>query len=954
MFKQERLYGVALAILAAAFLANAQAFGDDPARVPQVPDLKVEKYTLANGLEVVLHQDHTTPIVGVNLWYKVGSKNEKAGRTGFAHLFEHLMFQGSKHHDSEYFGPIEKIGAVINGSTNTDRTNYFETLPSNALELALWLESDRMGFLLPALTQAKLDNQRDVVKNERRQRVDNVPYGQSAEKLDEALYPSDHPYHHSVIGSMADLSSASLEDVSAFFRTYYAPNNASLVIAGDIDITATKALVEKYFGPIPRGPEVARLATSVPKLEGPKHLTMTDRVTLPMTRLVWPSVPRGHEDEVALDVLSTVLGGLEKENRLYRALVYDRQLANRVGATHQANAVSGEFDVFLLARPGQSLDDLVKITESEIARLKAEGPTEDEIRKANNAEESALVLGLQASERKADFLNQMNVDYGDPLAYKAELKKQFSVTIADLKRVANKYLTADRVRLDVTPGPPTPRAPEVTVDASKQAPIVNPPAIAVKDSFDRSLMPKVDEAPKFAPPPVVRRKLSNGLEIVVAERHALPILSLSLVVKGGETLVPAEKQGLSSLSASLLSEGTTTRDSLKLAGELAEIGARLQTMGGLETSSVSITTLTKHTAKALELYGDVLLHPAFPEKELKRLLLQRLAGIKARADQPAAVGQLVFDRVLYGDGHPYGRPSQGTLASVGTLSRDDILSFYEKVYQPNNASLIVVGDTSPDAITAELEKALGAWKAGEATSKRSLPELPTAPKGVTIYLIDKPAAAQSFLALGEVGVSRKTEDYVPLTVMNAALGGQFSSRINLNLREDKGYSYGARSNFAFRLGPGPFLASGSVQTDVTREALVELIKEVTDVTGPRPLTDKEIAFAKDRIIRGFPGQFETTAEVASTLSQLAIYDLPADEFTTFPARVEAVTKAEVDRVARTYLHPDKIAIVVVGDRAKIEAKLKTLPNISGLTILDAEGNSIPSTPAAGTTEGGVK
>jgi len=935
-------YGRHAAALAAVALAltAAGARGDADDRAPQVPDLKVEKYTLPNGLDVILHVDRTTPNVGVNFWYKVGSKNEKAGRTGFAHLFEHLMFQGSKHHDKEYFGPIEKIGAQINGSTNNDRTNYFETLPANALELALWLESDRMGFLVPALTQAKLDNQRDVVKNERRQRVDNVPYGLPMEKLDEALYPADHPYHHSVIGSMADLSAASLSDVSAFFRTYYVPNNASLVIAGDLDVSKTKALVEKYFGGIPRGPEVDRLKPRPVKLDAPKHLKMTDRVTLPLARLVWPVVPRGHEDEPALDVLGAVLGQLDKENRLYRALIYDRQLAAQVQAANRASDLAGEFDVFVLARPGQSLDELVKLADVEIARMKAEGPTADEVRKAKNSDESALILGLQAPGRKADFLNQMNVEYGDPLAYKKEMTKLFAVTAEDVKRVANKYLTADRVRLDVTPGPPTPRDPETPVDKSKQAALESPPAAAVKDGFDRSEMPRVGPAPQYTPPSVTRRKLSNGLEVLVAERHELPILSLHLVVKGGETLVPADKQGLAGLTADLLTEGTASRDSLKLAGELAEIGAKLDANGGLETSSVSLTSLTKHTDKALELYSDVLLHPSFPERELNRLRLRSLAAIKARSDRPEAVGRLVFNRVLYGEKHSYGRPADGTLKSVAAITRDDAAGFYEKVYRPGNASLIVVGDVTPDAVTAALEKALGGWKGGEAP-KATLPEAQSLPKGVTVFLVDKPSAAQSYVALGEIGVPRRTEDYVPLMVLNAVVGGQFSSRMNLNLREDKGYTYGARSSFAFRQGPGPFTAGASVETSVTKPAVIELVKELTDVTGPRPVTPAEMEFAKDRIIRGFPGEFETTAEVAGTLAQLVIYDLPADEFTTYTDRVAAVKKADVDRVAKQYLHPDRMAIVVVGDRAKVEGPLKSLPFVKVVTVLDPEGNPLP-------------
>jgi zinc protease len=926
-------------------------------RQPQVPDLKVEKYTLDNGLEVILHQDHTTPVVGVNLWYKVGSKNEKKGRTGFAHLFEHLMFQGSQHHDTEYFGPLEKIGANINGSTNTDRTNYFESLPSNGLERALWLESDRMGFLVPALTQAKLDNQRDVVKNERRQRYDNQPYGQAPEKLDAALYPEDHPYHHSVIGSMADLSAASLADVSAFFRTYYSPNNASLVIAGDFDKDNAKALVEKYFGPLPRGPEVAKLKPWVPKLDAPKYLTMTDRVTLPMAEIVWPTVPHGHADESALDVLAAVLGQ-GKESRLFRALMYDRQLATRASAGHFNQSLSGEFSVSIMAKPGLKLDDLVQIADAEIRKLRDEGPTADEVRKAQNEQEASLIMGLQSAQRKADFLNANNVYDGDPLSYKADMKKLFAVTPADVKRVADQYLTANRVRLDVTPGKPTPRAPEVAVDAASQAPLQSPPVAQVKDTFDRSKMPQIGQTPGYTPPAVVRRKLSSGLEVLIAERHELPILTLRLVVKGGETLVPADKNGLAAMTASLLTEGTARRDAMKLAGDLAEIGANLNASGGLESGGISLTTLTRHTERALDLFTDVLLHPTFPEKELKRLKAQRLASIKARSDNAGQIVSLVFPKLLYGSHHPYGRSPlasarqpaiTGTLESIAAIGRDDVVSFHQKLYTPENCGLVVVGDTTPEAIVGVLESALKGWSSGSAW-KVDLPTPPEPPKGVTVYLVDKPSAAQSQLSAGEVGVPRHSPDYVPLEVLNAVLGGQFSSRLNLNLREEKGYTYGARSHFNFRLGPGPFQAAASVQTDVTAPALDELVREVTEITDKRPVTQAELDFAKDRIILGFPSQFETTGEVAGSLSELIVYDLPDDEFVTFPAKVAAVTTADTARVARQYLHPDRLTILVVGDRTQVEGSLKKRPYSRVIQLLDPEGVPLGPPLAAGSAE----
>jgi zinc protease len=931
------LFTWTVAVLLTAAIARP-ALAQRTNREPQIPDLKVQTYTLPNGLQVILHEDHTTPVVAVNIWYKVGSKDEKPGRTGFAHLFEHLMFQGSQHHDDEYFGPLERIGADVNGSTSEDRTNYYETVPSNALELALWLESDRMGFLVPALSQAKLDNQRSVVKNERRQSYDNRPYGQAHEALLEALYPPGHPHHHSTIGSMADLSAASLDDVAAFFRTHYNPNNASLCIAGDFVPAEAKRLVEKYFGPIPVGPRFPRPAPNVPKLERPAHVTLSDQVSLPRIELVWPTVPRGSADEPAIDVLAMILGGLDKENRLFRALVYDRQLAAEVGVSHATSVLAGEFSADIYALPGQDLDAIVKIADAEIERLKTEGPSESEVIKAQNTRESENIVGLQSIEHRADFLNESSVNLGSPLGYKDEMRRLFRVTPADVKRVANQYLTAGRVRLDVIPGEKTERPAQVDTLAAARPPMTSPALPAITDTFDRSATPQIGPVPRFTPPPVVRRRLSNGLEVLIAERHELPIVSLELVVKGGETLVAGGKEGLASLTAEMLTEGTTTRDAMALAGALSEIGASIDASARREASMLSLTALTKHTARGLALYTDVLLNPAFAEKELQRLRTQRMAELKARLDHPEAVAGVVFPRVLYGAEHPYGRPDLGTPRTVEGLTRDDVAAFHKRLFLPNNGSLIVVGDITPEAITATLEKDLKDWKPGTPPSM-VLPEPPRA-RGVTVYLVDKPGAAQSVLAVGQVGVPRSTPDYFPLTVMNEILGGQFTSRINMNLREDKGYSYGASSHFVFRIGPGPFQAGGSVQTDVTKAALVELVKELTDITGARPVGEDELAFAKEQIIRGFPSRFETTADVAGTLVELVLFKLPDDYFVNYTAKVAAVTTADVNRVARKHLDPGHFTILIVGDRARIETSLKTLPYAQVINVLDPEGNPL--------------
>ena len=933
---------MAAALLFSMSMARINAQTAAP-RKPQVPELKVEKYTLANGLEVILHEDKSTPVVDVDVWYKVGSKNEKTGRTGFAHLFEHLMFQGSKNHNKEYFEPLEKIGAQINGSTSTDRTNYYETVPSNYLELALWLEADRMGFLVPALSQAKLDNQREVVKNERRQRVDNQPYGQSMEKMLEALYPADHPYYHSVIGSMADLSAASLDDVSNFFRTYYSPNNATLVISGDFDAAKAKAWVEKYYGPLPRGPEVAKLTAMVPKLSAPKSVKMTDRVALARAQLTWPTVERGNSDEKALDVLASVLGQLPKENRLFKALSYDRQLAAQVFAFHPASALSGTFTVSITARPDQNanLDELVKLADAEIARMIAEGPTADEVAKAQNSEEADLIKGLQSAHGKAEFLHSNNFFDGDPLAYKKEMEKLFEVTPADVQRVAKKYLTANRVRLDVVPGAPTERAPEAVVDKSKQSPLPPVKLAEVKDTFDRTKQPEPGPTPVFTPPAIVRRKLSNGMNVLVAERHELPILTISLAARGGEVNVPIGQEGLAGLSMSLVSEGTAKRNTQQLASELSMIGADLNAGGGLESSSFSVTTLTKHTDKAMEIFTDVLFNASFPDKELSRLKLQRLSALARKFDSADGIAGDLFPKLLYGDKHPYGRDNDGDLTTIRGLTRDQAAAHFKKIFNPANVTAIVVGDITPEAAQALLEKSLGEWKGGEVV-KIDIPA-PAPEKKPGMYLVNKTAAAQSVISAGLVGVPRSTPDYFPLVVMNAVLGGQFSSRLNLNLREDKGYTYGARSGFSFNQGPGPFSAGASVQTAVTKESIVETVKEITEISGKRPVTDAELAFAKDKLIKGFPGRFETTFAMAGALSDVVRFNLPDDYFATYQSKIESINSEAVNAVSGKYLPIDKMTFLVVGDESKVKDGLKSLPYGANLEVLEVK----PPVPPAG-------
>ncbi|AMV36531.1 M16 family metallopeptidase [Planctomyces sp. SH-PL62] len=927
---------LALLLCLGATPARPQQAPSDAARTHEVPALAVEKYTLPNGLTVILHEDHKTPIAAVHLWYKVGSKDEKPGRTGFAHLFEHLMFQGSQHHDRDYFEPLEKLGAEINGNTTEDRTVYFESVPSNATELALWLEADRMGFLIPAITQAKLDNQRDVVKNERRESVENVPYGLAEEALRRALYPEGHPYRHEVIGSMADLSAADLGDVSAFFQTYYAPDNAILCVAGDIDRERVKGWIQKSFGPIPRGPKIDRPAPWVPRLDGPKRIAQTDRVSLPRAQLVWPTVPSHHPDEPALDVLAAVLGQLDKENRLYRALMHDRRLAAEVHAQHPTLELSGSFEVDLLAPPGGDLDDVVAIAMGEIDRLKREGPTLDEVIKSRNARESGLILGLQSVLARAEVFCLYEAVSGDPLGYRDELQRLFAVTPEDVRRVANHYLTDAFIRLDVTPGPAPERPAEPEVARPEPSPFEPTPQTRVAD--DSVVMPEVGAPPAFTPPAFVRRTLSNGLPIWIVPRRELPIVSFRLVVGFGETSAPGGKEGLGSLTVGLLDAGTKRRDSFQIAGALAEIGASLDLTCGLEWSGATVTTLLRHMDRALDVFADAILAPTFPEDEVERRKLLRLADLESRRDSADEVAEDLFRKLLFGGEHPYGRPQFGTEESVASITRADAAAFHEAYFIPSAATLIVVGDVDPDAIARTLEARFGGWKARPAPPK-VVPTPPTTNPDA-VFVVDKPGAAQSVLAIGRLGVERKSPEAPALGVLNAIVGGQFSSRLNMKLREEKGYSYGVGSDFRSLRAPGWFEVRGSVQTAVTRESVEEIRRELAELHGPRPITDAEFDSARRRVVYGFPSRFETTFDVADQLSEPAAYDLGDDYLATYLRRVEAVDRARIQELADRYLKPEAMTTLIVGDRDAIEPELRKLPEAADVRFVDEDGSPV--------------
>jgi len=938
-----------MALAWASVLAGAAEGGESP----RMPKIAFQKYTLPNGLDVILHEDHSTPIVGVNVWYHVGSKNERPGRTGFAHLFEHMMFQGSKHYDNDYFGPLQKAGARLNGSTNPDRTNYWETVPSNYLELALWMESDRMGFLLPAMTQAKLDNQRDVVKNERRQSYENRPYGLVYEVILAATFPPDHPYSWPTIGSMADITAASRDDVADFFRRYYHPGNASLCIAGDFDPQQAKRLVEEYFGPIPAGPRVEKLKPWVPELKEETRIKMTDRVGLARLYLNWPSVPIFAPDDAELDILADILAG-GKTSRLYRVLVREKQIAQDVQASQNSGEISGGFSVIATARPGHSLEELEKAILAEVQRIQAEPPSAEEVARAVARVESQLVRALESISEfggRADRLNMYNVYAGDPGYLQKDFDRYVKVAPADVERVAKKYLGGKKMALEVEPGrataiTPDPRIPaaEARVQLAKKyhEPRL-PETPAIPEDADRTALPKAGPAPTFKLPPIHRRTLSNGMRVLVVEKHEFPSVNVNVMFPVGRSSDPAEKLGLAGLLAAVWDEGTTSRTADQIADELANIGASLFVSSDWDMSAVRLYTLKRPLGKALDIFADVLQNPAFPEPELERQRNIALGRLIQARNEPVVLATLAAGATLYGENHPYGRPQYGTPKSLKAVARDDLAAFYRARIRPDRATLIAVGDVTPEEIVLSLEKALAGWKSVGSPEEPKFPAIPAArPSRVT--LVDKPGAAQSVICVCQVGTSRNSPDYFPLVVMNSIFGGQFSSRLNMNLRENKGYTYGARTMFEWRVRqPGPFVATASVQTAVTAPALVEFLKEFHGIVGKRPVTAGELEFNKDYLTRGYPAGFETPGNIASQLETLVQFHLPDDYFNTVVPKITAVTDADVLRAAKQHLDPAHLDVIVVGDRAKIESSLRALPIGKDLTAVhfDEEFRLVP-------------
>ena len=891
-----------------------------------IPEIEYTKYVLDNGLTLIVHEDRKAPIVAVNLWYHVGSKNEPEGRTGFAHLFEHLMFNGSEHYDDDYFQVMERIGATdLNGTTNNDRTNYFQNVPTSALDVALWMESDRMGHLLGAIDQGKLDEQRGVVQNEKRQ-GENQPYGRSFNLIQEGVYPEGHPYAHSVIGSMEDLDAASLEDVREWFRSYYGPNNATLVVAGDITPEAARAKVEEYFGAIPPSPPIEKYETWVAPMDSERRQVMQDRVPEARIYKVW-NVPAWGTPEMARLELAAQLLSLGKNSRLYRRLVYDDQIATSANAFTFDKEIGGNFIIMANARPGEELAAVEAAIDEELARFLAEGPTADELARVKAASHASFIRGIErigGFGGKSDVLAESQVYGGSPDHYRTYRRWLMDATPAQVRETARRWLDDGVYALEVHPFPQL---------------------AAGEADVDRSSVPEAGTPPAPAFPAVERATLENGLEIVLAERHALPIVSLSLMVDAGYAADPPDALGVADLTLNMMDEGTARRSALAIDDEELRLGASIGTSSALDASYVFLSALREKLDASLDLWADVILNPAFPESELERLRQQQLAAIQREKASPITMALRVFPVLLYGEGHPYGIPftGSGTEASVEAVTRAQLEAYHDTWFRPNNATVIVVGDITMAEIRPKLERLFRDWEPGDVPTK-DVNQPPRGERGDVVYIMDRPQAQQSVIIAGHAFPPPSEGDEFASDAVTRILGGSFTSRVNMNLREDKHWSYGARTLVQDARGPRPFFAYAPVQTDKTVESMRELMKEFQGITGDRPATEDELVKVKDGQVLTLPGRWETVNAIRASLTEQVNLGLADDYWRTYADHVRALRLGDVRESARNRIHPDRLIWVVVGDRSVIEGPIRDA-GFGEIRVIDPDGEPVSAVAA---------
>ena len=874
------------------------------AQAPSV-DIPYEKFTLDNGLTVIVHEDRKAPVVAVSVWYKVGSKDEPQGKTGFAHLFEHLMFNGSENFDDEWFKPLQEIGATgLNGTTNTDRTNYFQTVPTPALDRILWLESDRMGHFTGAVTQDKLDEQRGVVQNEKRQ-GENQPYGNVFTLMLENLFPAGHPYSHSVIGSMDDLDAASLDDVKSWFEEYYGPSNAVVVLAGDIDVATARQKMNTYFGDIEAGQPVTKFDAWVPKRNAPSKQIVQDKVPQSRIYRVW-AVPQD-TDPVSNDlfIAANVLGD-GKNSRLYKELVYGKELATDAGVFSLELQMASIFGVFIDIKPGEDVAEVEAALDTVMADFLADGPTKAEVALVSTKTIASTIRGLEqvgGFGGKAVTLAQGELYAGDPGFFKKELALLGTATPEKVLAASREWLRETYHQITYVPFPEY-KTSSTGVDRTTGLPPITGETALV--------FPDIEEA-----------TLANGMKVVLARRDTVPVVNIAMQFDAGYAADAGGKLGLANFTTTMLEEGAGRLDALEFAAELEKLGATIGAGSNLDTTTVRLSALKSNLAPSLSLMSDMIRNPTFDTDAIERSRKQLLAGVAQEKASPFAIALRLLPPLMYGDGHAYGIPltGSGEEAAIASITRDELVGFKDAWLRPDNGTIFVVGDTSMAEIKPLLDRSFGSWRANGTKPTKNIAEV-SLPDGPRVVLVDRPGSPQSFILAGHVAPPTGVDNNIAISAMNEIIGGSFNSRMNSNLREDKGWSYGSQTALVGARGQRPFILLAPVQTDKTGASIAEIKSEFKAFFGDRPATPEELERVKLDNVRSLPGQFETSGSVLGSLLGSDRFDRAYDYPASLPAKYQALDIPAIEAAARDVLHPDQMVWVIIGDAEKIEEEIK--------------------------------
>ena len=904
---------------------------------PNDINIPYKKYKLDNGLTVIVHEDHSDPLVHVDVTYHVGSAREELGKSGFAHFFEHMMFQGSENvADEEHFKIISEAGGTLNGTTNSDRTNYFETVPVNQLEKMLWLESDRMGFLLDAVTQEKFEVQRETVKNERGQRVDNRPYGRLGERMAQAMYPDGHPYSWPVIGFMDDLNRVNVNDLKAFFLKWYGPNNATLTIGGDINANEILPLVTKYFAPIPKGPEIPKVEKKAVTLNADRYISMEDKVHLPLLAMSFPTTYARSEDEAPLDILAEILGG-GNNSLLYKNLV-KTQLAVQASANHPCQELSCSISIYALPNPtsGKTLADMEKIVRDSFTEFEKRGVTQDDLDKVKAKIESGAIFGLQSVSGKVSQLAASETFTGNPNSTKAEIARYNSVTKADVMRVFNQYIKGKpsvimsvvpegQTQLIAAPDNFTPKKHDFGGPSTTSADDLV--ARRAVDTFDRSVQPVAGANPAVDVPALWQTKTDNGIKILGTQSSETPTTAVFIKIPGGFYNEQTSKVGLSSMTASLMSESTQNYTTEEMSNALEKLGSQVSIYADKTHTNVYVSTLTKNLDATLKLVEEKLFRPAFNADDFERNKKQIIQNIQHSMKDAGYLASNTYSKLLYGD-NIAALPSSGTLNSIEAITLDDVETFYKANFKPQGAQVIIVSDLSEADVEPKVKSALANWQGKGQSFDVDFTE-PNVQTNV-IYLVDKPGAPQSQIRIGKRDmVEDITGEFFKANLMNFALGGTFNSRINLNLREDKGYTYGARSRFWGDKTSGGFTASAAVRADSTAASITEFTNELNNY-AQNGVTDEELMFMRKAINQKDALKYETPNAKLGFLAQILEFDLEPNFVKERNKIVSTISKEEINALAKKHLNAKDMIYLVVGDAKTLRPELEKL----GMKVVD--------------------